>query len=170
MVFPDSATDLNSRPSFSKDYEAFFDWAADHGGVPAEDFDLSFTIRSDKDESTLVTDVRVVVVKREPALGGRWIGVDAGGQPPHRSLHANLDNTPPTVTRSPGWDYPLSVSSSEQELFTVTATTQDCYCHWRVEVDVIAPNGEKVTVRVDDHGDPFKVTGTSRAGDRMTVE
>jgi hypothetical protein len=170
MVVPGALEDPDSRPSYVEDPAAFHTWATDRGGVRAEDVELSFVARSDKPEDTLITGVRVVVLDREAPLTGTWFALDAGGDPPNRIIYADLDSTPPTVTRSPGWDYPLSISSDDQEIFTVVASTQECHCRWRAEIDAITPEGEQVTIVVDDDGDPFEVTATSNAGDRIAVD
>lgn len=53
---------------------------------------------------------------------------------------------------------PYRVSSTDPEVLLVTARTDTCDCDWYLELDW-SSQGRTGTVRVDDHGRPFRTSG-----------
>jgi hypothetical protein len=76
-------------------------------------------------------------------------------------------------------EFPYRVSAADPEVLLVTATTQTYDCDWYLELDW-SSQGRTGTVRIDDHGRPFRTTstkgltrlwyGTNAAGERAWVK
>ncbi|MFI9819466.1 hypothetical protein ACIHFC_03160 [Streptomyces sp. NPDC052013] len=52
---------------------------------------------------------------------------------------------------------PYRVSAKDPEVLLVTARTGTCDCRWYLELDW-SSQGRTGTVRIDDHGRPFRTT------------
>jgi hypothetical protein len=94
-------------------------------------------------------------------MAGTWIAPNGAGPQPVRQLYADLDTTPPKLTMSGGWDFPLRVSEADPEAFLVTARTKACRCFWTIELDVQLPDGQSRIVTVDNKGAPFELTSSA---------
>jgi hypothetical protein len=81
-------------------------------------------------------------------------------------MYANLDTTPPAITKDENWAFPLRISRTDPEIFTVVARTQNCHCYWQIELDVLLPGGEAQTVIVDNNGKPFELTSASNTSSK----
>lgn len=165
LVVPRRLSEL-SRPPSAADVEAFNTWTSDNDGVFAENMSVGFLARSEQVEPTIITALRVEVVSREEPMQGTWIVPDGGGPQSERIIMANLDADPPTAILDGSFAFPLRINSSDTEMFSVRAQAQTCHCYWRIELDIIGPDGESRTVTVDDNGDPFELTGTANTQDR----
>jgi hypothetical protein len=53
---------------------------------------------------------------------------------------------------------PYRVSAQDPEVLLVKARTQTCDCRWYLELDW-SSQGRTGTLRVDDHGKPFRTSG-----------
>lgn len=62
--------------------------------------------------------------------------------------------------------FPLRVTQTDVETFTVAARTSNCHCFWRINLDIIDPDGRSQTVTVDDDGEPFELTSVNNAKDK----
>lgn len=110
-----------------------------------------------------------------------------GGGITPRGFDVNLDIDRPVAHAVAGNDtgqtvpavqFPYRVSATDPEVLLVTATTQTYDCNWYLELDW-SSQGRTGTVRVDDHGRPFRTTsikgltrlwyGTNAAGERAWV-
>jgi hypothetical protein len=167
LVIPTRVNDLDRPPLIAgADTKTFDEWAEKHGAVFAESMMVSFVARSESTQPTIITDARVEVVKRQAPLQGTWIVPDGAGTQPVRQLYADLNKDPPTITLDPSWQFPLRVSDSDPELFTVNARSRNCYCSWRIVLSALLPDGESVEVVVDNNGRPFEVTSTGNTTDK----
>jgi hypothetical protein len=54
--------------------------------------------------------------------------------------------------------FPYRVSAEDPEVLLVTATTETYDCKWYLELDW-SSQGRTGTVRIDDHGRPFRTSG-----------
>jgi hypothetical protein len=147
----------------------FLAWARSLGGADAQQTGVSFVLRSDQTAPVIVTNVRIVVQQRNPAMRGTWLRPGGAGGLINRVMEVNLDRDPPTVKRiayedNATWSFPLKVSQPDPELFTIIATAKNSFCLWKVEVDYLI-DGEQHTLTVDDDGQPFRTTGVKNAID-----
>ncbi|MGC4761340.1 hypothetical protein ACLQ20_00585 [Micromonospora sp. DT46] len=160
-----------ARPAWSEDWSR---WARDAAAVPASRQHVSFTVQGVDEAQVTLTDLRVRVVARRPALRGVFAAPGGGGPTAYRWVHATLDEDPPLLTAGlfeegeefvPEHErreirFPYRVSLSDAETFLVIGYTENCDCDWKVEVDWAA-QGRIGTVTVDDAGRPFRVTGAA---------
>jgi hypothetical protein len=161
-VIPKSISEIPRPPNFDSASRALFDeWAAEQEAVLANQMVLSFVARSDEEQPTLITGMRVEVVKRSAPLAGTWVRPDGAGPGPNRVVTVDLDVSPPTLTKSLGWDFPLTISKTELEAFTVIANVSTCDCEWRIVLESQVPDGSTSDIVVDDDGIPFRLTGSS---------
>lgn len=166
LILPRSINEID-RPPPASDQAAFTEWSEDNDAVYADNMSVGFTATSDQASPTIITNVRVEVVRREPPLAGTWVVPDGAGPQGERIILANLDADPPTATLDGTFEFPLRVNDEDTELFSIRARATNCHCFWRIELDVIDnDSGETRTLTVDDHGQPFEVTGTVNATQR----
>jgi hypothetical protein len=169
FVVPAELGQLDRPPSLEDSFETVDNWRRDHNGVYANEVGVSFTARSDLNEPSIITALRVEVVDRRAPIQGTLIEPSGAGDLIPREVRADLEADPPKVTLSRGWRFPLTVSNENIELFTVTARVVNCYCFWRIHVDVVGPDGEATTQVIDDNGEPFAVTSTQAAQNRVKL-
>lgn len=63
-----------------------------------------------------------------------------------------------TGVKIPAMRLPYRVSAEDPEVLLVDARTKTCDCSWYLELDW-SSQGRTGTVRIDDHGRPFRTTG-----------
>ena len=74
-------------------------------------------------------------------------------RPIAHSVAGNDAGTPIPAVRMP-----YRVSAEDPEVLLVTARTESCDCDWYLELDW-SSQGRTGTVRIDDHGRPFRTSG-----------
>lgn len=163
VIVPRSVSELDRPPSGSEQ-ESLLEWFARNDAVYAENMSVGFTAASDQVSPTIITNVRVEVVRREAPLAGTWIVPDGAGPQGERIIQVNLDADPPIAILDGTFEFPLRVSEEDTELFIVRAQASSCHCFWKIELDIIDnASGETRTLSIDDHGIPFEITGTRNA-------
>lgn len=160
LVVPESLGQLE-RPPAANQGQVLKEWEARHHAVYANHMAVSFLVRSGQTAPTEILAARVTVDRREAPMSGTWIAPSGAGPQPVRQLFVDLDATPPKLTKSGGWDFPLRVSESDPEAFLVTARTKTCHCFWTIELDVQLPDGQSRVVKVNDDGKPFELTSST---------
>ncbi|MFI5558507.1 hypothetical protein ACIA2T_04445 [Amycolatopsis japonica] len=167
LVIPKALSQLDRPPYIDgADRTQFDEWSKRHGAVHANKMLVSFIARSTAVEPTIITGARVKVTQRRPPLNGTWVAPDGAGSQPFRQLYANLDTDPPAITKGGGWTFPLKVSNTDPEAFTIAARSQNCYCLWEIELDMLLPDGESHVVTVNDNGKPFELTSAGSATEK----
>lgn len=167
LVIPKNLSELDRPPVYDGANPAPFEaWATKHGAVTANRMWVSFIARSSMEQPTIITGARVNVLRREAPLSGTWIAPDGAGPQPVRQMYADLDATPSAITKDGNWQFPLRISRTDPEAFTMVTRTQECHCYWQVELDVLLPDGEAQTIIVDDNGKPFELTSTSNTSSK----
>ncbi|MFF4401964.1 hypothetical protein [Streptomyces sp. NPDC001480] len=74
----------------------------------------------------------------------------------HRPLARSMPGNDPDRP-SPAIDFPYQVSLREPEVLLLSARTESCTCDWYLDLDW-SSQGRSGTVRIDDHGRPFRTT------------
>jgi hypothetical protein len=143
--------------------EGRFAWAREMGGVDATESLFRVVIAGKEASPVVLQGLHVKVVERKPPLKGSLLSYFGIGAPQSvRYIQIDLSKDPPK------WDYigqkgepeehfPLRVTSSDSEVFDVQAFTLKGSVSWYLEFDYTA-DGEQGTIRVDDHGKPFRIT------------
>ncbi|MFI5485587.1 hypothetical protein [Micromonospora echinaurantiaca] len=165
--------EIPARPGWRDDWSP---WVLEANAVPASRLGVSFTVQGVSEAQVTLTDLRVRVAARRPALRGVFAVPGGGGPSAYRWVDADLDEDPPVLhagmfTEGEGSvpaherreiRFPYRVSLTDAETFLVVGHTERCDCEWRVELDW-ASQGRTGTVTIDDAGRPFRVTGIAGA-------
>ncbi|MEV6378849.1 helix-turn-helix domain-containing protein [Streptomyces sp. NPDC051773] len=148
-------------------------WATSLGAVHGGNTPARITVQGRGSAAVVLEALHVRVVNRTPApapaadgaiaysLGD---GCGAGIEP--RYFSVDLDARAPLLRAVPAGrpdspsyavDFPYRVSLQEPEVLLIDAGTESCTCDWYLELDW-SSQGRSGTVRIDDHGRPFRTT------------
>ncbi|MFJ5777678.1 helix-turn-helix domain-containing protein [Streptomyces sp. NPDC093094] len=153
-------------PPVQQDAEA---WAATQEAVPGRQTRVQVSVQGKSSTAVVLQALRVRVVSRgTPVTGNVYaMGQGCGGDLAPREFSVNLDADRPIVRARSGGDtevplpvvrFPYRVSAEDPEVLLVTATTETYDCMWYLELDW-SSQGRTGTVRIDDHGRPFRTSG-----------
>ncbi|MFJ9739448.1 helix-turn-helix domain-containing protein [Streptomyces sp. NPDC101166] len=145
-------------------------WAASQEAVHGRTTDLRISVQGRGSAAVVLEALRVRMADRTtPADRGgiaystyegcgailipRYFSVDLDAQRPlARPMPGNDPDRP-----APAIDFPYQVSLREPEVLLLSAHTVSCTCDWYLELDW-SSEGRSGTVRIDDHGRPFRTT------------
>nr|WP_262418390.1 transcriptional regulator [Streptomyces sp. SP2-10] len=145
-------------------------WAGSLGAVHGRTTHLRITVQGRGSAAVILEALHVRVVNRTTPAARRGIaysmyeGCGAILIPRHFSV--NLDAHRPLARSVPGndpdradpaVDFPYQVSLREPEVLLLSARSDSCTCDWYVDLDW-SSQGRTGTVRIDDHGRPFRTT------------
>ncbi|MFC5241308.1 helix-turn-helix domain-containing protein [Streptomyces atrovirens] len=144
-------------------------WAAAQSAVHGGETLVELSVQGTSDTAVVLTALRVRVAGRSDPAPGNAYAMDqgCGGALTPRSFDVDLDKDRPIARAVAGNDagtpipavrMPYRVSATDPEVLRVTARTADCDCRWYLELDW-SSQGRTGTVRVDDHGRPFRTSG-----------
>ncbi|MFC4498142.1 helix-turn-helix domain-containing protein [Streptomyces vulcanius] len=144
-------------------------WATAQGAVHGRETNVEVSVQGRSSTAVVLTALRVRVVGRDTPLTGNDYAMDqgCGGSLTKRYFSVDLDKDRPIAHSVPGNDagtaipavqLPYRVSAEDPEVLLVTARTETCDCSWYLELDW-SSQGRTGTVRVDDHGRPFRTSG-----------
>ncbi|WP_426568273.1 helix-turn-helix domain-containing protein [Streptomyces canus] len=150
-------------------------WAAAEDAVHGRETNVEISVQGRSSTAVVLTALRVRVAGRTDPAPGNAYAMDqgCGGSISPRSFAVDLDKDRPVARPVPGNDsgtpipavrMPYRVSAEDPEVLLVTARTQACDCSWYLELDW-SSQGRTGTVRIDDHGRPFRtrsITGLPR--------
>ncbi|PIM70968.1 hypothetical protein CTU88_21005 [Streptomyces sp. JV178] len=157
-------------PPHPEDVAAWVDsQRAVHGGPTG----VQITVQGRGSAAVVLDALHVRVVNRATPAADRGIvyslsdGCGAGIVP--RYFSVNLDAHQPLArsvpgdngsgTKIPAINFPYQVSLQEPEVLVVSTLNQSCTCDWYLEL-AWSSQGRTGTVRIDDHGRPFRSTST----------
>ncbi|MEU1460140.1 hypothetical protein ABZ467_05510 [Streptomyces sp. NPDC005727] len=144
-------------------------WAATQGAVHGRQTMVRISVQGKSSTAVVLEALRVRVVSRgTPVTGNAYaMGQGCGADLTPRDFSVNLDVNRSIAHARPGYDggtpvpavpLPYRVSAEEPEVLLVTATTEAYDCEWYLELDW-SSQGRTGTVRIDDHGRPFRTSG-----------
>ncbi|MEU1518816.1 helix-turn-helix transcriptional regulator [Streptomyces sp. NPDC005811] len=144
-------------------------WAATQQAVPGRQTTVQISVQGTSSTAVVLEALRVRVVSRgAPVTGNAYaMGQGCGSDLPPRHFSVDLDVDRPIAHARPGNDsgkpfpavrFPYRVSAEDPEVVEVTATTESYDCTWYLELDW-SSQGRTGTVRIDDHGRPFRTSG-----------
>lgn len=136
-------------------------WVSAFGAVSSGSQFIKLSVQGTGSETVVIDELNVRVVSSEEPLA--WndfaTGVGCGGGVTTRAFSVDLDAARPSVTTRGGQrDFPYSVSESDPEVFQITANASARYVSWYLELEW-SSGGRQGTLRVDDHGKPFRTSG-----------
>ncbi|MER6953318.1 helix-turn-helix transcriptional regulator [Streptomyces sp. NPDC000618] len=145
-------------------------WAASQGAVHGRTTNLRISVQGRDSAAVVLEAVHVRVVNRTTPASRRGIAYSmyegCGAILVPRYFSVNLDARRPLARSMPGndpdrpapaIDFPYQVSLQEPEVLLLAASTESCTCDWYLELDW-SSQGRTGTVRIDDHGRPFRTT------------
>ncbi|WP_225859189.1 helix-turn-helix domain-containing protein [Streptomyces albicerus] len=143
-------------------------WAATQGALHGRETNVQISVQGRNSTAVVLEALRVRVVARATPVQGNAYSMDqgCGGALTPRFFSVNLDADRPIARSLPGGDsegpipavqMPYRVSAEDPEVLLVTARTETCDCGWYLELDW-SSQGRTGTVRIDDHGRPFRTT------------
>lgn len=143
-------------------------WAGAQGAVHGRETNVEISVQGRSSTAVVLTALRVRVVGRAAPTPGTVYAMDqgCGGSLTRRYFAVDLDRDRPVAhsvagndagTPIPAVSLPYRVSSEDPEVLLVTARTEACDCEWFLELDW-SSQGRTGTVRVDDHGRPFRTS------------
>lgn len=146
-------------------------WARSQRAVHGGRTLVGVSVQGRTDTAVVLEALRVRVVGRADPVGGAVYstGQGCGSDVTPRSFAVDLDKDRPLARPVPGSDrgtdtpavsMPYKVSATDPEVLLVDARTADCDCRWYLELDW-SSQGRTGTARVDDHGVPFRTSGTA---------
>ncbi|MEH0574775.1 helix-turn-helix domain-containing protein [Streptomyces sp. B21-108] len=144
-------------------------WASAQGALHGRETNVEISVQGRDSTAVVLTALRVRVVGRASPAQGTVYAMDqgCGGSLSKRYFAVDLDKDRPVAhsvagndagTPIPAVSLPYRVSSADPEVLLVTARTESCDCNWYLELDW-SSQGRTGTVRVDDHGRPFRTSG-----------
>ncbi|MFD3426648.1 helix-turn-helix domain-containing protein [Nocardia fluminea] len=146
-------------------------WSNAADAVPANKRSIILTVQGTSSAAVTLTDLRLRVIQRRPAVHGtryfvggsgpafRWVSFDIDSVPPAVSAHyfePYAKNMPLQERRPIRFPYEVSIEESESLLVEVRA--RECDCEFTIELDW-ASQGRAHTEILNDEGKPFRVTG-----------
>jgi hypothetical protein len=145
-------------------------WARTQNAVHGDQTFVDITVQGRTDAAVVLEALRVRVVGRSAPVKGRVYstGQGCGADLPPHSFAVDLDKDRPIARAVPGDDagtitpplqMPYRVSVTDPEVLMVDARAEGCDCRWYLELDW-SSQGRTGTERIDDHGVPFRVSGT----------
>ncbi len=146
-------------------------WAASQSALHGGETLLRLTVQGRDTTAVVLEALRVRVIGRAAPAQGHAYAMDAGcgGALTPRSFAVDLDKDRPIVrpvagndsgTPIPAARLPYRVSAKDPEVLLVSAATGSCDCRWYLELEW-SSQGRTGTVRIDDHGRPFRTTAIS---------
>ncbi|MGX1134091.1 hypothetical protein RKD49_006281 [Streptomyces glaucescens] len=143
-------------------------WAAAQGAVHGRETNVRISVQGLSSTAVVLEALRVRVAGRtEPAAGNAYaMDQGCGGSITPRHFAVDLDKDRPIARSVAGNDagtpipavrLPYRVSAEDPEVLLVTARTAGCDCRWYLELDW-SSQGRTGTVRIDDHGRPFRTS------------
>ncbi|MGW3668704.1 helix-turn-helix domain-containing protein [Streptomyces sp. NPDC005141] len=137
-------------------------WVTALGGVPSGEQMLALTVQGTGKATVVLKALHVRVLDKGAPLA--WndyaMGVGCGGGVETKSFTVDLDAGRPAITVKGGQrNFPYKVSESDPEVFYVFADAQAHNVSWYLELDW-SSGTRSGTVRVDDHGKPFRTSGS----------
>ena len=162
----DRPIDKVSRPPSGNTPDGRYRWAKEMGGVDGRASLIRVVVSGKEDRPALLQGLRVKLAERRPPLDGTLLTYTGiGSAQSVRFFQVDLGKSPPTLKYigdegEPEDHFPLRVTESDAEVFDIWAALPRGDQLWYLELDYTA-DGEQGTIRIDDHGKPFRTAQVS---------
>ena len=140
-------------------------------GLGGADTQTVFTVSVEglSDRTVIVDRAEVDVVRRRAPMRGTWVGCVGAGRTAGGRLIVDLDSRPARAvyandaasSRPPARSL-FALRRGQVEAFSVVASGGTCWCSWRLRLRYRVSTRRR-TLTIDDAGQPFETTGSSRA-------
>jgi len=189
---PKAAPDIDfSRPTpkqggLIEDYgSAWEEFSAADDGFPASPSNVFLSVQGKTFTAVVLNRLDIRVVRRSPATVGtildnpcgdasayRWLAVDLDKQPPKvtaRLSEAVIESEPSALPQNQQpIRFPYIVSSTDPEVFQITAETVNCDCEW-IAVLSWQSAGRNGTKIINNLGKPFRTVGRANTRYKCSV-
>ncbi|MEU0435470.1 helix-turn-helix transcriptional regulator [Streptomyces sp. NPDC006290] len=138
-------------------------WVTALGGVASGEQMVALTVQGTGRATVVLEALHVRVVQKDvPLLWNDYaMGVGCGSGMQTKAFTVDLDaGQPVTALKNGQRDFPYKVSESDPEVFYVVADARAHDVSWYLELDW-SSGTKSGTVRVDDHGKPFRTSGNT---------
>jgi hypothetical protein len=137
------------------------------GAADAGATHLQVVVQGSTSEAVLVSNMRAVVTERERPSTGPLAVCPSAGAAQIRPVSIDLDDQSPAAELQSGdAEFGFTVAQGETETFLVSATTEECFCEWHLEVELVVA-GERRVEEISDRGQPFSTTASSALTPRL---
>jgi hypothetical protein len=138
---------------------SFRTWVMSRGGEDAGATSLSLVVQGNTSSSVYIYGIRADVLSRSSPSKGVVVYCPTAGFVTQRPVAIDLDTSGDGryVTKAPDSPFGFTVSNSDLEVFSITATTTQCDCKWVLQVEAVV-NGQAKQFTVTDHGQPFETS------------
>ena len=105
--------------------------------------------------------------RAEPLRGAHALCQVGGASASPREILVELDPNPPRVRYfsqggDPSEPFLFTLGKDEAETFRIYAVAAACYCEWVASLHYVV-DGKRMTLAIDDGGEPFRTTGSRDA-------
>lgn len=138
---------------------SFRTWVTSRGGEDAGATSLSLVVQGNTSASVYIYGIRADVLSRNSPSKGVVVYCPTAGFVTQRPVAIDLDTSGDGryITKAPNTPFGFTVSNSDLEVFSITATTTQCDCKWVLQVEAVV-NGQAKQFTVTDHGQPFETS------------
>jgi hypothetical protein len=128
------------------------------GGADVGKTRLQVVVQGSTDSAVLISKLRAVVTKREEPLDGVVAVCSPEGEAQVRPVQIDLDAQNAVAKDHSGdKDFGYTVAKDETETFLVTAETQECFCEWHLELELVVA-GERQYRELRNGEQPFRTS------------
>lgn len=169
-----SAAGLDDKLNQAKSCDSLFQTAKSAGAVDVTQSIHHLLLEGGTRRDAVIVDMRARILKRERPLSGARIHCQSAGAIEAIGVAFSLDEPTPVARElkpfaEPGEPYfrhgnVISLTKSEIQPIEVVAQVGGDYVEWEIEADVII-DGSKKTITINDHGQPFRLTGSRPMSD-----
>jgi hypothetical protein len=138
---------------------SFRTWVTSRGGEDAGATSLNLVVQGNTSASVYIYGIRADVLSRNSPSKGVVVYCPTAGFVTQRPVAIDLDTSGDGryITKAPNTPFGFTVSNSDLEVFSITATTTQCACKWVLQVEAVV-NGQAKQFTVTDHGQPFETS------------
>ena len=151
---------------------AYVGWVRRSEGIPASGYYVTVVLQGSGGKTVVIDSLRVEVTRRTPAPSGTSPDPRGCGELQPALFEANLDTSPVKITPKAGEDdagkpisaksLPRTVSDSDPDYWRIAAVTSKWDADWVAFIDYTS-EGKTGTIRIDNHGKPFRTAALTRA-------
>lgn len=147
-------------------------WALNQGGGPSNRVRIELVVSGTRDRAVLLEGISATDVACAEPPAWTAIAATVGGEVPLREVEIDLDSgSPQGVPKGDpsfgeAFRFPLQVSATSLEFFSVTVRSTAADCRFRLRVDY-RDGGTRGSQVVDDGGRPFRVISPRSAAAHM---
>lgn len=165
---------LKPKLAEARGCDSLFDASKAAGAVDIDRSIHHLLIEGRTHRDVAIVDMRARILKREPPLRGARISCQSAGEIDAIGVMFDLDESAPLAREllpdyRPGEPYfgsgkIIRLTKTEIQPVHVAARTKRSYVEWEIEARLILDGKERV-VRINNRGEPFRLTGKRRLGD-----